>query len=111
VGETEMIPGFFFLRLYHVVPNSEKTICTKEETADHITYIVTYPAHNRSIAIEFEKKFPHQINRWTEKISKDGETFMTTATREKTMITDYWTKNSNEFIYLRDSLGLSHQNY
>jgi hypothetical protein len=111
VGETEMIPGFFFLRLHHIAPNSEKTICTKEETADRITYIVTYPAHNRSIAIEFEKKFPHQINRWTEKISKDGETFMTTATRDKTLITDYWTKNGNEFIYLRDSLGLSHQNY
>lgn len=111
VGETEMIPGFFFLRLYHVVPNSEKVICTKEETADHITYIVDYLAHNRSIAIEFEKTFPHRINRWTEKISKDGETFMTTATLDKTLITDYWTKNGNEFTYLRDSLGLSHQNY
>jgi hypothetical protein len=111
VGETEIIPGFFFLRLNHIAPKSVKAICTKSETSAFITYLVTYPSHRRSIALEFEKAFPYRINGWIEKIEKEGTTFMTTATLDKRLFSDYWTKNKNEFLYLRDSLGLSHQNF
>ncbi len=111
VGEVEMIPGLFFSRLSHVGLNSEKAICTKEETSDLVSYIVTYPSQKRSLAIEFEKTFPHSIKSWTEKYEQNGNIQTTTATLDKQMITNYWTKNKNEFLYLRDSLGLSHQNY
>lgn len=111
VGEVEIIPGLFFTRLNHLGVVSEKAICKKEETADRITYIIFYPSHQRTLAIEFEKTFPHRINGWTEKQEQNGKTYTTTATLEKRLITDYWTKNKNEFLYLRDSLGLSHQNY
>ena len=61
--------------------------------------------------MKFEKNFPHRINSWTETVSIKGKTYTTTATLDKQLITDYWSKNKNEFLYLRDSLGLSHQNY
>lgn len=111
VGEVDMIPGLFFSRLNHVGLDIEKAICTKEETPDLVTYIITYPSHHRSLAIEFEKVFPHRIKGWVEKVEQNGKTFTTTATLDKQLVTDYWTKNKNEFQYLRDSLGLSHQNY
>ena len=111
VGEVEMIPGLFFSRLNHVGLNSEKAICTKEETSDLVAYIVTYPSHKRSLSIEFESTFPHRIKGWTEKYEQNGNIQTTTATLDKQLITNYWAKNKNEFLYLRDSLGLSHQNY
>lgn len=111
VGEVEIIPGLFFSRLSHIGLNSEKAICSKEEKAEKVIYVITYPSHKRSLSIEFEKEFPHRINGWIEKYEQNGNTFTTTATLDKQLITDYWTKNKNEFLYLRDSLGLSHQNY
>lgn len=111
VGEVEMIPGLFFSRLNHIELSSEKAICSKTETSGIMTYNIAYPLHNRSVAIEFEKEFPHRILGWTEKYEEKDKTYTTTATLDKQRITDYWTKNKNEFLYLRDSLGLSHQNY
>lgn len=111
LGEVDIIPGLFFLRLNHVDLNSEKAICTKEETPASILYNISYPAHKRSLSIEFDKAFPHIIKGWTDKQEKNGNTYSTTARLDKQLITDYWTKNKNEFLYLRDSLGLSHQNF
>jgi hypothetical protein len=111
MGKVEMIPGLFFSRLNHIGLNSEKAICSKEEASSMVKYIVTYPSHKRSLTIEFEKAFPHRIKGWTETQEQNGKTYTTTATLDKQLITDYWTKNKNEFLYLRDSLGLSHQNY
>lgn len=111
VGEIMMIPGLFFLRLNHISTASEKAVCSSEEKAGVVTYVITYPSHQRTLAIEFEKAFPHNIKGWTETQEQNGKTQTTTAKLDKQLITDYWTRNKNEFLYLRDSLGLSHQNY
>jgi hypothetical protein len=111
VGAVDIIPGLFFSRVNHVGLDIEKAICTKEETPVEVTYTITYPSHQRSLTIGFEKAFPHRIKGWVEKYEQNGKTFTTTATLDKQLVTDYWTKNKNEFQYLRDSLGLSHQNY
>ncbi len=111
VGEVDIIPGLFFSRLNHVDPKSEKAICSIVEARELITYVITFPSFQRSLAIEFEKAFPHQIKGWIEKIEQNGTTQATTAKLDKQLFIDYWTKNKNEFLYLRDSLGLSHQNY
>ena len=91
--------------------DGEKAICTLDEAAGIFTYLILYPEHKRSLAIEFEKEFPHRIRGWIEQQEDNGKTQTTTATLDKLLITDYWTKNKNEFLYLRDSLGLSQQNY
>lgn len=111
VGQVDIIPGLFFSRLNHVGLDREIATCSLEAAADLTTYTISYPIHNRSLAITFEKVFPHRIRGWTEKQVQNGKTQITTATLDKLLIIDYWTKNKNEFLYLRDSLGLSHQNY
>jgi hypothetical protein len=111
MGEVEMIPGLFFSRLNHTGLSSEKAICSKEDAADLVMYVITYPSQKRSLVIKFESAFPHRIKGWTETHEINGKTYTTTATFDKQIVTDYWTKNKNEFLYLRDSLGLSHQNY
>jgi hypothetical protein len=111
VGEVDIIPGFFFSRLNHIGLDREKARCSVDEEADLITYTISYPSRKRSLAIVFEKVFPHRIREWTEKQEQNGMAQITTATLDKLLIIDYWTKNKNEFLYLRDSLGLSHQNY
>lgn len=111
VGEIEIIPGLFFSRLSHIGLDVEKVICSKEETASVVTYSISYPEHQRSLAIQFEKEFPHRINGWVEKSVQGDNTFTTSATLDKQLYTDYWTQNKNEFQYLRDSLGLSRKNY
>ncbi len=111
VGEIEIIPGLFFFRLSHTGLDVEKAICSKEETAGVVTYSISYPEHQRTLAIQFEKAFPHRINGWIEKSVERGNTFITSATLDKQLYTDYWTQNKNEFQYLRDSLGLSRKNY
>jgi hypothetical protein len=111
VGEIEIIPGLFFSRLSHTGLDLEKAICSKEEIEDLIIYSISYPEHQRSLAIQFEKAFPHRINGWVEKSVQGDNTFTTSATLDKQLYTDYWTQNKNEFQYLRDSLGLSRKNY
>jgi len=111
LGEVEIIPGLFFLRLHHVEPKVEKAICSREDGRERIFYSIYYPSHKRSLVIEFERNFPHRIMGWKEDIDQRGRTLTTTAKLDKQLLIDYWTKNKNEFLYLRDSLGLSHQNF
>jgi len=111
IGEVDIIPGLFFSRLNHAGYKIERATCSKQEGEEIITYSIQYPIQNRSIVIQFEKAFPHQIKGWEEKQEVNGKLQITSATLDKQIITDYWTKNKNEFLHLRDSLGLSHQNY
>jgi hypothetical protein len=111
IGEVDIIPGLFFSRLNHTGYKSEKAICSKVEDGAMITYSIKYPSQYRTLVIEFEKVFPHTIKSWVESVELNGKMQVTSAKFDKQLITDYWTKNKNEFLYLRDSLGLSHQNY
>ena len=105
-GKIEIIPGLFHTRLHHVKQQVMEATAIRDEKKDQITYTLTYP-EQRTLAITFEKNFPHKILGWTEKFKgRDGEMMTTTATFDKMLHTDYWTKNKKEFHYLRDSLGL-----
>ncbi len=111
VGEAEIIPSLFYSRLQHVGLDIETAVCKKEETGEVIVYSISYPVLSRTLTIEFEKSFPHHILKWQEQFEHQGEIVTTSATLDKTIRTDYWTKNKNEFLYLRDSLGLSRKNF
>ena len=106
VGEIKMIPGLFFTRLHHVDLKIQTAFAEKAESDSAYTYSVTYPEQERSISIQYEKQFPHKILGWKEVWKEEGETMQTSARLDKTLYTDYWTKNKNEFLYLRDSLNL-----
>ncbi len=110
-GEIEMIPGMFFSRLLHKRIEIQRATITRKEEDQVNTFIISVPNQSHTLSIHFDAKFPHQIFGWEESFIERGQLVQTKATLDKTLITDYWTKNKNEFIGLRDSLGLSHKNY
>lgn len=106
IGNIELIPGLFFTRLSHVELKSQLATAMKLETNSVVTYSITFPEQDRKLSIQFEKTFPHKILGWSEEFKERGAVHRTIATLDKTLTTDYWTKNKNEFQYLRDSLNL-----
>jgi hypothetical protein len=110
-GPLRLIPGLFFSRLMHrdvTVLDAAATI-TRTDTIDN--YRITIPSQQRELDIRFESTFPHRIVGWTEKFPERDQQQITRATLKKTLREAYWKKNKNEFLNLRDSLGLSHRNY
>ena len=107
-GSIEVVPGLFFTRLKHVPLKPQRATALKTETSTIITYVVDFLEQERKLSIRFEKKFPFKILGWEETFKERDTVQHTTATLDKTMIIEYWTKNKIEFEYLRDSLHLPH---
>ena len=105
-GELELIPGLFFTRLNHVDLKLQRAVAIISETDSVVTYSISLPELERKLSIRFEKSFPHKILGWSEEFNERGVMQHTTATLDKTLIIDYWTKNKNSFQHLRDSLNL-----
>lgn len=105
-GEFNVIPGLFYTRLSHADMRVLRAQAEKSETDSAFVYTVNFPETQRTLSIRFEKTFPHKILGWTERWKERGADVETHATLDKTLYTDYWTKNKNEFLYLRDSLNL-----
>jgi hypothetical protein len=106
VGEINVVPGLFYSRLSHIDLKVRSAIGEKAETDSAYVYHLTFPEQERKVSILYAKGFPHKILGWTETWQENGKTMETTATLDKSLYTDYWTKNKNEFRFLRDSLKL-----
>jgi len=111
LGEVTIIPGFFFTRLLHTPMKEQKAMITSEKRNDQVNYSIQMPLLNRSLVITYQQKFPHTVLGWEEHFVERGKQVTTKAILEKSIRLDYWSKNKNEFIGLRDSLGLSRKNY
>ncbi len=107
IGEIDIIPGLFFSRTNHVELKAQQAEASKLESNTFVTYSVSMPEQERKLSIQFERNFPHKILGWSEEFVERGKTQYTKASLDKTLVIDYWTKNKNEFQYLRDSLNLS----
>jgi hypothetical protein len=107
IGNVDVIPGLFFSRLNHVELKNQPAVAMLSEEPNVVTYTLALTNQERKLTIRFEKNFPHKILAW-EEVFKERDTVQRThAKLDKTLLTDYWTKNKNEFHYLRDSLNLS----
>jgi len=106
VGEFDAVPGLFHTRLNHVDLKVRSAVGEKSETDSAFVYAVNFPREDRRVVIRYEKTFPFKILGWEETWTEKGKHVQTAATLDKTLFTDYWTKNRNEFRYLRDSLNL-----
>lgn len=106
VGEIDIVPGLFYTRLIHKNLKAQKADASLVENGNIGTYKLGYGTE-RSLEITFSLTFPHQILSWSE-TSKGigGKSLTTTASLDKTLYIDYWTRNSNSDLYLRDSLNL-----
>lgn len=105
-GELEVIPGLFHTRLNHVDLVRRRAVARKTANDTSYVYSLTFPNQERSLSIRYEKNFPFRILGWEETWKEKDSLMRTTAVLERTLYTDYWTKNKNEFLYLRDSLNL-----
>ncbi|WP_295180239.1 septum formation inhibitor Maf [uncultured Christiangramia sp.] len=110
VGSFKILPSFEFLRLNHLpvsALNAEGQFLTSEQ---HHIYQLYYPQLNRTIKIYLNKIPPFTIEKWEESApvdnSPNAEILTTTATKKARLRTDYWNKNSNKDLHLREKLEL-----
>ena len=109
-GDISMIPAFESLRLRHKQARSYEATASLKQGDSLSIYEIKYPSLGRDLIIYFNSSFPFEIEKWEETNVGWRATdtrLTTTATRIKRIRTDYWTKNSNSDISLRDSLGLN----
>jgi len=107
-GEISVIPGLVYTRLHHTELAARRAIADKVARESAFEYVLQFPDDRRSLSIVYQKTFPHQILEWRETWFENGVEMETSATLDKTLYNDYWNKNRNEFLYLRDSLNLSY---
>ncbi len=109
-GNVQMIPSLEYIRLRHQKLQAYDAIATLSTENGIQTYSINYPNLKRTLNIQFSEAFPHTIEGWEETfISGYGpgaKEMTSTATKKKSIKTAYWGKNSNEDVFLRDSLGL-----
>ncbi len=106
-GERIIIPGLFFSRVRHEALKPVSASLNLVRGDEHYTYSIEYKAEGRNLSINFDLEFPYQIKSWEENYTDGyGRIHNTQAVLSKSLYIDYWTKNKNEFSYLRDSLNL-----
>ena len=110
VGDLQMIPAFYDIRLSHIGLQPYAAKASKETASGMTTYTVHYPALERTLSITYENAFPHKIAGW-EKEGFSGfgpgrKKMTTTATLINTIKSTYWSKNHNSDQDLRAQLGL-----
>jgi len=111
LGTIDIIPGTMTQRLRHTGFVVEKAQASMKDEADGVSvYRLDYPKQDRTLSIQFTKTFPHEILGWEETYT-DGwgagaKKLTTKATRNRSLFTDYWTKNHNSDAHLKEELGL-----
>lgn len=106
-----IVPGATYLRLLHV-PVEIQAARGRLLRVDDATlaYELQYTTVDRVLRIEFEHRFPFRILRWTETQpsgwGNSRKRLTTTAERQASLMTDYWTKHQNPDRALREKLGL-----
>ncbi|NQZ43319.1 MAG: septum formation inhibitor Maf [Flavobacteriaceae bacterium] len=109
-GAITIIPALEFFRLKHreIGAYDATARLTTEEGIS--TYTLEYEGGIRKLEIQFTSTFPHTIEGWTEEFmsgyGSNAKVLRSTGTKMKRLISPYWRQNSNEFLPLRDSLGL-----
>jgi len=101
-GNLQIIPSFEFVSLKHIELKPYQATATLTATS----YTIKYPELNRTLTINFNKNAPFEIINWVESFKSGSEVLTTTATKLETIITPYWSKNSNKDSTLRETLRL-----
>lgn len=109
VGKQNIMPSLEYCRLMHkeIKAYEASAVLTKDNNI--YSYTIQYPELGRDISIKFSAVFPYDILGWTEtypQAANSANKLTTVATKMKQLKIDYWTKNKNQHLILRDSLGL-----
>lgn len=106
IGSQKIIPSFEYLRLNHKPIQAYTAIVSSNVQFNRLTTQIEYPELNRTVTFLQNNAFPYDIEFFSEKLVKDGQTYITTAKKIKTIKSPYWQKNANKDSVLRDELGL-----
>ena len=108
-GDVMIIPSFEYLRLRHKEIKEHNAFASLKQGDSITIYTLNYPDLQRQIMLFFNSTFPYEIEKWEEVNAADQNDTLrlkTTATKLKRIKSDYWTKNANAHLNLRDSLHL-----
>jgi hypothetical protein len=108
-GDVMIIPSFEYLQLRHKEIKEYNAFASLKQGDSITIYTLNYPDLQRQLMIFFHSTFPYEIEKWEEvNAAKQNDTLRlkTTATKLKRIKSDYWTKNGNEHLRLRDTLKL-----
>ncbi len=113
-GDFVMIPSGLYSRLSHLEmkayqANASLTSGVLDDTAVSV-YEVSYIDIDKSLKVYFENSSPYRILKWEEThksgSGKSAKMMTTTATRSKSIMLDYWSKNHLADSVYREILGL-----
>jgi len=111
-GDLKLLPGTTYLRLRHV-PIQGYDASARLAPAEQdglVVYSVTYPRLGRSLKIQFQEAFPHEIEGWEETyrsgFGPSAQELTTRATLLRRMMSPYWRQNDLADASLRSELGL-----
>lgn len=108
-GEIQVIPNTATARLRHTSLGVEEAIAKlsqHERDQKLMTYHIHFLLSQRNLKIHYHKKFPHEIEGWQETYIDNGKELSTTASRTKTILSDYWNKYQVKDESIRNELGL-----
>jgi len=110
LGNLKMIPSMEYSRLRHREFKTYNVVASIKENGATKTYTLEYPELQRTLSIEFNNAFPHEIEGWSESFKsgygRNAQTLTSTAKKIKSIKSAYWGKNSNADLALRKELGL-----
>ena len=107
-GSVEMVPGSQYLRLWHQDLKPEKATAAMKKEKGLNTYSVEYANIQRKLKIQFKSEFPYEITAWEETQPGgfgDSSPLTTRAVKTKSIMLDYWNKNSVADAHYRKELG------
>ena len=109
-GELEMIPSFEYLRLSHKEIKPYNVIAEFYTIEDLNVYKLHYPDLERTLKIYYSRTFPYTIEKWEESypsgFGEDQKILTSKAVKKKQIKIDYWNRNSNKNLPLRENLDL-----
>jgi len=106
-GEVKIIPSLEYLKLAHIEVKAYQASAEFYQDDSLGVYKISYPELQRNLKIFYETSFPFNFEKWEETTENNGESFTSTATKMKTIKSDYWDKNSNKDLPLREKLNLN----
>ncbi len=99
-----MIPNLDYLQLYQKEVKSYAVEVKQSKNDSIINTQIHFPDLNRKVEIQQRNEFPYLIQLWKETIQVNGNEFVSHAKLVNSMKVDYWNKNKEKDLILRQSL-------
>lgn len=103
-GDLSVLPSFEYFRMSHQKIEAKNANGKLMQGDSLSSYTLDYPEIKRALVIYFNSQSPYEIERW-EETHPNG--LKTTAEKLRRIKSKYWSQNSTQFEFLRDSLLLN----